>query len=169
MLYAVISLVLLAAFIYDAEPLLDRWFEKKVIVNCEKQPYLHRWYLFKSRRVTLFAHKFVRSDEDRALHDHPWDFLVIPLWRGYVEHNNRKEHFLGKVIRVDGVTRVHPILGTRFRDTTYRHRVLLLNGPDGQPLPAWSLFFHFERLRSWGYWLPQGFVFHDKWWKDLCE
>jgi hypothetical protein len=30
----------------------------------------------------------VRSDEDRALHDHPWSFLVIPIWGGYIEHSD---------------------------------------------------------------------------------
>ncbi len=67
---------------------LDRLFEKKVIVNCAHDPYLHRWYVLRSERIGLFIHKFVRSDEDRALHDHPWSFIVIPLWGGYIEHSD---------------------------------------------------------------------------------
>src|SRR5688500_17625240 len=63
----------------------------KVIVNCARDPYLVRWYLFRSGPVSIFIHKFVRSDEDRALHDHPWAFLVIPIWRGYIEHSFSKE------------------------------------------------------------------------------
>lgn len=32
-----------------------------------------------------FLHKFLRSDADRELHDHPWPFKAVILWRGYYE------------------------------------------------------------------------------------
>ncbi len=124
----------------------------KVIVNCERKPYLYRWYVVKRERFALFIHRFVRSDEDRALHDHPWDFIVIPIWRGYLEHNDR------------GVTRVYPIIGTRFRRCTYRHRVELI-----EEKRAWSLFIRFRYTRTWGFWPKGGFVDWRKWWNDLCE
>ncbi len=73
--------------------ILDRLLEKKVIENCERQPYLHRWYLLRTARVAVFVHKFVRSDEDRALHDHPWPFFVLPIWRGYREHSARRNGY----------------------------------------------------------------------------
>ena len=66
---------------------LDRLFARREIVNCARELYLRRWYVFRSAPFAVFLHNFVRSDEDRALHDHPWSFLVIPLWRGYVEHH----------------------------------------------------------------------------------
>lgn len=60
--------------------ILDRWFHRREIVNCELQPYLTRWYLFRSVRLSFFLHWFHRSDEDRALHDHPWSFITVILW-----------------------------------------------------------------------------------------
>jgi hypothetical protein len=66
--------------------LLDLLFKKRVIENCEHEPYLARWFVIRSKNFGLFIHKFIRSDEDRALHCHPWDFIVIPVWRGYWEH-----------------------------------------------------------------------------------
>jgi hypothetical protein len=72
----------------NMEKLLDKLFKKRVIINCEKDPYLHRWFMIKTPWLGVYIHKFVRSDEDRALHDHPWPFLVIPIWRGYIEYRN---------------------------------------------------------------------------------
>lgn len=135
---------------------LHRWLFKllpgKVIVNCDRLPYLYRWYLIKTRFLGVFIHRFARSDEDRALHDHPWNFIVIPLWQGYLEHSDR------------GVRRVLPIIGTRIRKATYRHRVELVEGRH-----AWSLFVRFRYRRTWGFWPAGVFVNWRKWWNDLCE
>lgn len=168
-----------------AERILNRLFTKKEIHNCDGDIYLHRWYVFRTKLLTLFVHKFVRSDEDRALHDHPWPFLVIPIWRGYIEHSMRWDdgdgtrH--GPPIGYDMQTRVYPILGARLRPATYRHRVELFSRGVSEHteaicqrkinpfLPAWSIFFHFRKLRSWGFWMPEGWVNHAKFWTDKCE
>jgi hypothetical protein len=133
-------------------PMKNHWPEKRVIVNCDRDPYLIRWYILRWKRVGLFLHKFIRSDEDRALHDHPWAFLVIPIWRGYHEHS------------VNGVRRVWPLIGARFRPATYRHRVELIGGR-----PSWSLFIRFRRLRDWGFWNGENFTQWADWWRDKCE
>lgn len=127
------------------------WPRLKVIHNCDGDPYLYRWYLLRTPWVALFLHRFVRSDEDRALHDHPWAFLVIPIWRGYVEHNDK------------GQRRVWPLLGIRFRRATYRHRVQLIHGR-----PAWSLFFRFREHRTWGFWPGGRFIDWRSWWTNNC-
>jgi hypothetical protein len=132
--------------------LLDRLIPKRVIVNCEREPYLHRWFLIRLTRVGVFVHKFVRSDEDRALHDHPWSFIVIPLWGGYIEHNSA------------GRRRVRPLISTRYRSAEYRHRVELIDGR-----PSWSLFIRFTKRREWGFWEKSGFVLWNKWWEEKCE
>lgn len=124
------------------ERILNRLFKKREIVNCDHDVYLHRWFIYRGTRIGIYIHKFVRSDEDRAVHDHPWDFLVIPLWRGYIEHSEVKcpyaypcihcapGHDVGfpknQPCRLNQVNRVRPILGTRFRRAEYRHRVELL-------------------------------------------
>lgn len=52
---------------------------------------------------SIMINWFHRGDEDRELHDHPWDFVSIILWRGYIEEtpnheavNNRPPHFWTK-------------------------------------------------------------------------
>ncbi len=174
------------------ERILNRIFEKKVVVNCAHDPYLHRWYVFRTDRIGLFIHKFVRSDEDRALHDHPWSFLVIPLWGGYIEHSDRPatqyekmaaisswsainsiipdaldlaalDEQLGRRIAVQ--RHVWPFISTRYRNTEYRHRVELI-----ESRPSWSIFFRFTKLREWGFWPKSGFIQWNRWWQEnKCE
>lgn len=172
------------------ERILNRIFPHKIIQNCDGDPYLLRWYVFKSDRVSLFLHKFIRSDEDRALHDHPWSFLVIPIWRGYVEHSDRaptlaeiyedaghrggpRFYAFSQVLDFQEDTRnarptsrrVYPLISSRYRPATYRHRVELIDGK-----PSWSVFFHFSREREWGFHPRDGFIDWKKWAKDhKCE
>lgn len=152
--------------------LLDYFFNKRVIVNCDHDPYLTRWFLIRRERFAVYLHRFHRSDEDRALHDHPWSFITIILWRGYTEHFRR----------VKGVTidyRESPSVKTVeyeevkcrrwpgmliYRPATWRHRVELINGK-----PSWSLIIRFTKWREWGFWTDSGFVQWNKWWQQNCE
>jgi hypothetical protein len=146
------------------EGLLNLLFEKRIISGPDGAPYMHRWYIFRTRPFSIMIHKFVRSDYDRALHDHPWNFLVIPIWRGYVEIS---EAFYCGLPYVRA-RRVYPILGTRYRSALYKHRVVLLQ--EGRKfLPAWSIFIRFTEWRKWGFWCKDGW----KPWRpdmgDACE
>ena len=132
--------------------LLNKLLDGRVIINCDGDPYLLRWYLLRTKPVAIYIHKFVRSDEDRALHDHPWDFIVIPIWQGYYEFSDK-----GKV-------RVWPLWSCAHRYSTYRHRVELVQGK-----PAWSIFIRFERNREWGFWPEGGWIHWKQWWSDMCE
>lgn len=63
-----------------------KFLEKKIIRGCEGRgdadsPYLSRWCLAATRWGNLYLHKFHRSDYD-DMHDHPWWFLSLVLWRG---------------------------------------------------------------------------------------
>lgn len=153
------------------ENILSRLFDLKAIVNCEHDTYLMRWYVIRTKWFGLFIHKFLRSDEDRALHDHPWNFIVIPIWRGYIEYSERISSFydleLGHRLtsRTPIKRRVYPIISSRYRNRNFRHRVELINNK-----PAWSIFIRFEGKRVWGFWLNNKFISSAKWCKDnKCE
>lgn len=170
---------------------LNLAFPRKDILSCLRQVYLRRWVIFRLPSFGLFIHKFERSDEDRGLHDHPWDFIVIPLWRGYIEHrfdtqktyHPKKGHFF-KVLQ----RRVWPIIGARIRPARYAHRVELLHtsevdtcrfgGLGESPIvttykrvekPAWSLFIVFRRKRIWGFFMPQGWMNTKQYHAELCD
>lgn len=106
-------------------------------------PYLRRWYLIpRNRWLNLYLHHFLRSDDDRALHDHPWASCSIILFGSYLEITPQ-----GKHIRNQG--------DITFRRASSPHRVELFGDPDGE-LPAWTLFITGPKVREWGFHCPQG-------------
>ena len=142
--------------------LLDKLFNKRVIVNCDHQPYLTRWFLFRKEWMAIFLHRFHRSDEDRALHDHPWNFITLILWRGYHEHMDYKMkaaecHWL-RICK-----RRWPLM-ILYRPAYHRHRVELINGKE-----AWTLVIRFRKIREWGFWPNGEFVHWVTWWQNNCE
>jgi hypothetical protein len=107
----------------------------------------------RNRLFNIYLHKFLRDDDDRALHDHPWISLSIVLRGGYIEHmpGAIKRRKAGQVV---------------FRRATHAHRVELLR--DGfclaeEVVPAWTLFITGPKVREWGFHCPQGW----RHWKDF--
>jgi hypothetical protein len=105
--------------------------------------YLHCWYVIPHNRFfNIYLHHFFRSDEDRALYDHPWVNVSVILRGEYLEHirDGRIEH-----------RRAGDIV---FRWPRTAHRIQLLSGgpTDGfSPAPAreaWSLFITGPRVRE---------------------
>lgn len=126
-------------------------FPHRTIVNCERKKYLTRWKLIRTAPLAVFLHYFHHSDEDRALHDHPWSFITIILWRGYIEHTPK------------GARRKWPGM-ICFRPAEWRHRVELVDGKS-----AVTLVIRFRERRDWGFWEKTGFVKWNIWWQNNCE
>ena len=122
----------------------------RVIVGKSKSPYLLRYYLWgwtpwntkKGSKLVSWLpgamlHQFVRSDEDKELHNHPWKWaLSFILAGGYLEER-----------MVDGkVTtfKVMPGSINFIRDNDY-HRVDLLEED------CWTLFITGPNTQSWGF------------------
>jgi hypothetical protein len=64
------------------------------IIGGENTPYMHRWHVIRRNRFfNIYLHKFFRSDDDRALHDHPWPNLSILLDGSYYEHRPDGIHY----------------------------------------------------------------------------
>ena len=69
-----------------AEALADGLVEKALcrtpdlVIGGWDDPYLLRWWLIpRNRWFNVYLHLFLRSDDDRALHDHPWFNLSFLL------------------------------------------------------------------------------------------
>lgn len=129
---------------------------KRTITDCNGNPYLTRWYLLRTRWLGIWIHKFHRSDEDRAPHDHPFSFLSIILTGGYWEWVPDKT---GKLTRT--WYRAGSIL---FRRAEHQHRIEVR--PETTPF---TLIFRFRRRREWGFHTSEGFVPWQTWWRNLCE
>lgn len=119
------------------------------IIGSSDAPYMHRWYLIpRNPWINVYLHKFLRDDEDRALHDHPWSFLSFMVWGAYTEI--RPTNILGELMNWPK-TRSAPSIA--FRRATDRHRVALIDGR-----PCWTIVITGPKVREWGFWCPKGFV-----------
>jgi hypothetical protein len=127
--------------------------KKLIITGCEGRgdahlPYLTRWILFKTRMLAIYFHKFHRSDAD-DLHNHPWNFISIILWRGYHEQTFAKAGE-GKMYNIK---RVLP--GTIiFLKASHAHRVMLIDGK-----PAYTLVIRFKDNFRWGFFTKGRYIF----------
>jgi hypothetical protein len=115
------------------------------IVGGLDDPYLLRWWVIpRNRLCNVYLHRFLRSDDDRALHDHPWVNLSILLRGSYVEHT----------IRAGGVHLATPRTAgdLKLRGPGHAHRIELVDGA------CWTLFLTGPRLRVWGFHCAKGWV-----------
>lgn len=124
--------------------------------------YLRRWWLIPRNRVfNVYLHCFLRDDDDRALHDHPWPWLSFLLDGAYIEHtvagggiHYRKVREAGS-IKASGPWRAHRIELLKFstqRDVPPR------------PLECWTVFITGPVVREWGFSCPQRGWVH---WKNF--
>lgn len=112
-----------------------------MVIGGSDDPYLIRWWLIpRNRFFNVYLHLFLRSDDDRALHSHPWAFNASWLLDGeYVEHTPA-----GAFKREQGAF--------KFRWGPSFHRIELTEGA------VWTLFVTGPRVREWGFQCPQGFI-----------
>lgn len=107
--------------------------------------YLRRWYVIPRNPVlNVYLHRFVRDDDDRALHDHPWINASVVLSGRYRE------------IMPDGVAERRRGSVT-VRPARAFHRIEVIAHP------VWTLFLTGPRTREWGFLCPQGW----RHWKDF--
>jgi hypothetical protein len=113
------------------------------VIGGEADPYMNRWFVIpRNRLFNIYAHEFIRSDDDRALHDHPWWNLSILLDGSYVEHT----------IAAGGIHRrdVRKAGDIKFRGARSAHRIELHEGR------CRTLFVTGPKLRDWGFHCEHG-------------
>jgi hypothetical protein len=108
--------------------------------NHYRQKYLERYYLFRSKWLAIYIHRFWASDED-PLHDHPWSNISWVRIGGYWEN------------LPDGQRLWRSVGFKAFRTAPEFHRVELQPGTEGK---VWTVFFRFRRRRQWGFWHQDG-------------
>jgi len=114
--------------------------------------YLERWHLLpRNRWFIVYLHHFLRSDDDRALHDHPYVNVSILLRGAYLEQ------LPGERRRLRLPWRPWAFWRLTCRLPTSAHRVELI---DRQPV--WTLFITGPRVRNWGFLCPKGWVPHER-------
>ena len=103
--------------------------------------YLRRWWIVpRNAHQNVYLHEGLRDDDARALHDHPWDNVSLPLIGRYREITPA-----GAFVREPGAMIV--------RKATDAHRIELIGGE-----PFVSLFFTGPKVREWGFHCPNGWA-----------
>ncbi len=124
--------------------------------------YLRRWYIKRTggidpreddRDSNIFLHNIRHSDDDRALHDHPWWNITIVLAGSYLE------------VKPDFSLADTPHMSLAFVPTkTVRRRaghVVFRRASDAHRLTvdggdAWTLFITGRKSREWGFHCARG-------------
>lgn len=133
----------------------------RIIRSPQGTPYLERYHLLRLPGIgRLYLHRFLASDPDRGLHDHPWPWAISLLLAGAYRE-----------IRPGGARRRGPASIALIRGHE-RHRVLL------EEREAWTLFAHGPKTKGWGFWrggryLPHeealGEAPHHQWWRTAAR
>ncbi len=118
---------------------LTGWLRCRIIRGNHGEPYLERYHLFRlPGGGGAYIHRFLDSDPDRGLHDHPWRrALGIVLSGGYLEQRLVNDQVREQRL---GPGRLNRLRGEDF------HRVVLPNENE-----AWTFFVHTGRIKDWGF------------------
>ena len=109
-----------------------------IIGAAADDPYLVRWWMIPRNDVgNHYRHLILKSDDDRALHDHPWASVSVVL------SGTLKEHL------PNGQSRILKIGQPYFRAATDLHRLEVIDGP------VWTDFFTGPKIRDWGFQCPK--------------
>ena len=102
-----------------------------------------RWQILKTRWGSIWLHAIYKADQDKYLHNHPWDFTSVVLKGSYYEQTSlgNKKQYPGKI---------------NVRDGSEYHKILELESE-----VVYTLFFVSEPKRQWGYRVRGEFIDHE--------
>lgn len=103
-------------------------------------PYAKRWVLTPIKGGPSFRiHHFMRSDDKRYFHDHPWAFFTFVFKGGYTDVSEHGRDHLHR-------------FSIRRRSAYHRHTVEI------DPGGVWTLVITGPYRRKWGFWVDGRFV-----------
>jgi hypothetical protein len=92
--------------------------------------------------VLSSIHKFLSSDEDPELHNHPWGSSMSFILTGGYKEERRHEDSAGRFVVTKSITPG----SLNFIDKNDYHRIDLIEDY------AWTVFFSGNREQDWGFW-----------------
>lgn len=123
--------------------------DPSVVIGGAIDPYLIRWYVIpRNRWFNIYLHEFRRSDDDRALHDHPWwsvslslNFAMEEIYRDWSGKESWRKVPVGSLV---------------FRRASFAHRMIVPRRG------ALTIFITGPKIREWGFHCANG-------WRHWCE
>lgn len=118
------------------------------LIDIDGRPYLERYYLGQLLGITFYLHRFVRDDDERHLHNHPWNHaLSLVLCGRYTEI--KAEPSTSAHIRLNAANLI--LLTTsvvRWCNYIGRDDFHQISGVKPE---TWTLFMHTPRTQRWGF------------------
>lgn len=122
--------------------------------------YLDRWGFAHERIGRVLLHRMDAPDPGRDLHDHPWSFLSVVLWGGYTELRALSREAPGLAAIAErypsadrGVVEHRRPGSIRVLRLDECHTITRLHRRR-----CWTLVVGGPRRRSWGFYLPEGWM-----------
>ena len=134
--------------------LTEKYPKKTRVIKVNNSPYLRRFYITPRRLdedgedsgnflgFGIYLHYFYRGDEDRELHNHPWQTAVSYILCGGYKEERRDNKTMSINLRDINTGTLNFIKHIDF------HRVIM--NPEHKH--TWSLFFSGKRIQDWGFW-----------------
>lgn len=116
------------------------------IVGGADTPYMKRWWIIpRNRFFNIYLHQFLRDDDDRALHDHPWWSLSYMV--------------RGALMELTDIWRPIYAGEWRLRSAKLAHRLALV---ENYRADTWTVFITGPIIREWGFHCPKGWIVWTK-------
>lgn len=120
----------------------------------------------KTRWGQLYLHVFHRADDDRAFHDHPFDFWTFPFM------TYREDVLRSPKIPMGQHTNVVQRFKWHFRPAEYTH--IVKGWPDSRRKNLVTLVWRKASRREWGFWTHvrwPGSIYRWSWvpWKEYLS
>lgn len=112
-----------------------------IIGDDPADPYLRRWWCIPRNSIfNVYLHEFLKDDDDRALHDHPFWSVSLTL------NGDLREVYLRRGREIRREVRTGDVI---VRSGRFAHRMIV-------PRPSWTLFVTGPRYREWGFLCESG-------------
>ena len=124
---------------------------KLVMEIKSKDGVLHfrRWQILKTSWFSIYFHGIYRKDDDKHLHDHPWNYISIILKGSFFEVY---QHEGGE----QTIKCLNAISFIKRKATTF-HKIYTLNTP-----AVYTLFITGKEHKEWGYLVNDKFIQHSE-------
>lgn len=109
-------------------------------------PYAYRW-VFNFGLFSIRIHKWIRSDDKRYFHDHPWSFITFVLKGSYTDVSPNKKDDLNR-------------WSIRYRKSTHKHYVKVKKGG------ALTLLVTGPQTKNWGFWIKKKLLYPSQYFKQ---
>lgn len=115
------------------------------IIGDPARPYMRRWWIIpRNEGCNVYLHEILRSDDDRAGHDHPWFNTSFVIEGGYEE-----AVFFKQTPWIEAYREQRKAGDVVHREAGDTHRLIVPGG--GRCV---SLFMTGPKVREWGFWCP---------------